>query len=117
MQYSAVLIIPAALKTQADTVGAAMGWGPVSYTIPLGDGETVTHYAARADVSGQFVRWVKGLDPLPDAAFQPIIEALVADFRPDPTYEGDDPPPVLWGRAHLDAVLADQGLAAVPLQP
>lgn len=110
MQYSAVLIIPAALKTQADTVGAAMGWGPVSYTIPLGDGETVTHYAARADVSGQFVRWVKGLDPLPDESFQPVIDALIADFSPDPTYAFDESPPVLWGREHLDAVLSELGL-------
>ena len=114
MLHSAVLIIPAAMKAQADAVGAALGWGPVSFTIPLGDGEDVTHYGARADVSAQFVRWVKGLDPLPDAAFQPVIEALVADFRPDPTYEGDDPPPVLWGRAHLDAVLDATGWGPPP---
>ena len=113
MRYSAVLIVPAEMKPQADALGAAMGWGPVSYTIPLGAEEAVTHYGARADVSGQFVRWVKGLDPLPDAAFQPVIDALVADFRPDPTYAGDDPPPVLWGRAHLDAVLADKGLVVM----
>ncbi|MCC5983436.1 MAG: hypothetical protein JJU42_03620 [Rhodobacteraceae bacterium] len=116
MTYSAVLIVPAATKSAADAVGAAMGWGPVSYTIPLGDSDAVTHYAARADVSEQFVRWVKGLDPLPDPAFQPVINALIVDFSPDPTHEGDDPPPVLWGRAHLDAVLVAQGLAAFPLQ-
>jgi hypothetical protein len=27
MRYSAVLIVPADLKPQADTLGAAMGWG------------------------------------------------------------------------------------------
>lgn len=110
---SAVLIIPAVLKAQADAVGEAMGWGPVSYTIPLsGDAETVTHYGARPDVSEQFIRWVRGVDPLPEGmeAAQPVIDALFADFSPDPTHEGDDPPPALWGRAHLDAVLAAQGL-------
>ena len=110
MQYSAVLIIPAHLKTQADAVGAAMLWGDVSYTIPLSDDPEsmeVTHWAARADVSEQFIRWVRGLDPLPDPAFQPVIDALVADFSPDPA---DAEKPTLWGREHLDAVLADQKL-------
>ena len=113
MQHSAVLIIPAALKPAADAVGAAMGWGPVSYTIPLSDdGEAVTHWGARADVSLPFLRWVRGLEPLPEGMehAQPVIDALIADFSPDPTHEGDDPPPVLWGRAHLDAVLAAHGL-------
>ena len=116
-QHSAILIIPAALKPQADAVGQAMDWGEISYTIKLTDdpetGE-VTHYASRADVSGQFVRWIKGVDPLSDPAAQPVIDALIADFSPDPTYEGDEPPPVLWGREHLDAVLLDQGLQLVP---
>ena len=114
MQHSAVLIIPADLKAQADAVGAAMGWGGESYTIPLGDGESVTHYGARADVGEQFIRWVRGLEPLLEGmdSAQPVIDALIADFRPDPTYEGEDPPPVLWGRAHLDAVLGALGLMA-----
>ena len=114
--HSAVLIIPAALKPQADAVGQAMGWGEVSYTIALtNDPETgeVTHYAARADVSEQFIRWVKGVDPLPDPSLQPVIDALITDFSPDPTYEGDEPPPVLWGREHLDAALAHMGLQLV----
>lgn len=108
MRFSAVLLIPAAMKSQADALGETMGWGPVSYTIPLGDGETITHYAVRADVSAQFIRWVRGLDPLPDPAAQPVIEALIADFSPDP----DNPDaPALWGRAHLDAVMAAMALA------
>lgn len=113
MQCSAVLIIPAAFKSQENAVGEAMGWGSVSYTIPLGDGEAVTHYACRADVSHQFIRWVRGLETLPDETFQPVIDALIADFSPDPTYAGDEPPPVLWGREHLDAVLAEQGLVVM----
>lgn len=111
MQHSAVLIIPAALKTQADAVGQAMGWGPVTFTLPLGDGESVTHWGARADVGAQFIRWVRGIDTLPEGmeSAQPVIDTMTADFRPDPTHAGDDPPPVLWGRAHLEAMLAAQG--------
>lgn len=87
MQYSAVLIIPAPMKAQADAVGVAMGWGPESYTTPLGNDDIVTHYAARVDVREQFLGWVRGLEPLPDAAFQPVIDALIADFSPDPDDE------------------------------
>lgn len=122
MLYSAVLIIPAHLKPEADAVGAAMGWGMTSYTIPLGDGEQITHFGLRADVDAQFIRWINELDPLPEncADFAaPVIAALIADFSPDPTVapelelgEGadEDAPSILWGRAHLDAVLAAHGL-------
>jgi len=111
--YSAVLIIPADLKPQADAVGAAMGWGPESYTIPLPNAKNPTHYALRADVDAQFIRWIKGIDPLPDPSAAPILDALIADFSPDPTVEhgeGDEVPPTLWGRAHLDAVITAHGL-------
>lgn len=112
MDYSAVLIIPATLRAQADAIGAAMGWGDVSYTIPLapqGDTEP-THYGARADVSAQFMRWVRGLDPLPDPAFQSVIDALIADFSPNPDAGGA---PRLYGRQHLDAVLSEHGLTII----
>lgn len=109
MEYSAVLILPAALKDAGDAVAQAMGWGHVAYTIPLSNdgGETVTHYAGRADVSEQFVRWIKGDDPLPDPSIAPVIDALIWDFSPDPS---DEESPRLWGRDHLDAVLAAQGM-------
>ncbi len=113
MHYSAVLIIPAAMKSAADAVGEAMGWGPVSYTIPLGVDESVTHYAARADVSAQFIGWVRGHEPLPDPAAQPVIDALIADFAPDPDNPDDADAPALWGRAHLEAVVAERGLRFV----
>lgn len=105
--YSAVLIIPAELKAQADAVGKAMGWGPVSYTIPLPDAENLTHYGLRADVDIQFIRWIRGQDPLPkeldNPAIGPVLEALIADFSPDPD---DEESSTLWGREHLEAVVA-----------
>lgn len=117
MRYSAVLIVPADLKPQADTLGAAMGWGAESYTIPIiASGEVPTHYALRADVKEQFVRWIKGLDPLPVEGAEQVIQALIWDFSPDPTIdvpEDDETytaPPVLWGRKHLDAVIKREGL-------
>jgi hypothetical protein len=107
MKYSAVLIIPAALKPAADAVGEAMDWGPENYTIPLGDGETVTHYGCRANADDQFVAWITGAEPLPDPSAQPVVDALIWDFSPPPT---DPEGPTLWGRAHLDAVLAARDL-------
>ena len=98
---SAVLIIPAALLSQANAVGAAMGWGPESYVIPLSeDGETVTHWGLRADVDEQFVRWIAGVDPLPNPAAQPVVDALIADFSASE-----------WGEAHLLRVLSENDLA------
>jgi hypothetical protein len=114
--HSAVLIVPAHLREQANNVAEVMGWGPSNYNIPIPDAENPTHYALRADVTEQFVRWIKGLDPLPVAGAEPVMEALIWDFSPDPTIEApeDDEtysaPPVLWGRKHLDAVIAAHGL-------
>jgi hypothetical protein len=110
MEYSAVLILPVALKDAGDAVAQAMGWGQIAYTIPLGADETVTHYACRADVSEQFTRWIRGDDPLPDPSIAPVVNALIWDFSPDPA---DPESPLLWGRDHLDAVLAVQGLVQV----
>jgi hypothetical protein len=101
--YSAVLVIPADLKPQADAVGEAMGWGPCNYSIPIPDESRPTHYALRADVGLDFVRLIKGQDPLPDPALQVVIDALIADFSPDPD---DADKPALWGREHLDHVIA-----------
>jgi hypothetical protein len=101
--HSAVLIIPAALKPAADAIGAAMGWGPTSYTVPLSaDGETVTHYAARADVTDSFVNWITGSEPLPSNIAEhaaPVLAALITDFSQ-----------TQWGREHFDSVLAQHNM-------
>ncbi len=126
MLHSAVLIIPAALKAQADQLGAVMGWGDVSYTIALtSDADEITHFAARADVTVGFIEAFHALksgtmpdDPGPTlaallqipAAFRDqVIAALHADFADDPAAE-EHARHSLWGRAHLDAVLATQEL-------
>lgn len=114
MRYSCVLIVPADKKVAADLVAAEMGWGPESYTIPLGAGGIITHYGARVDVSDEFVGWIKGSAPLPAAVADmaaPVISALIVDFSPDPTSEAEYPQSALWGRAHLQAVIARHGLA------
>lgn len=107
--HSAVLIIPAAMLAQANALGESMGWGPESYTVPLStDGETVTHYGCRADVGSLFVEWINGTTPLPDPAAQPIVDALIWSFSPDPMAPDA---PVLWGREHFDATMAQHGMA------
>lgn len=113
--YSAVLILPMALKDAGDQIGAAMGWGPVSYTIPLisEDASEATHVGLRADVQPSFIDMIEaarqGVYPeaLPEAALRPVIEALIADFSPDPSAPEK---PVLWGAEHLEAVCASHGL-------
>ncbi|UOK71719.1 hypothetical protein [Ancylobacter polymorphus] len=113
--HSAVLILPMALKDAGDQIGAAMGWGPVSYTIPLaaGDETDATHIGLRADVWPAFIDMIaaarQGVYPeaLPEAVLRPVIEALIADFSPDPSAPEM---PILWGSDHLNAVCAANGL-------
>jgi len=112
MMRSAVLIIPATMRDAANDLAAAMGWGDENYTIPLsGDGETVTHFAARADVGDEFVAMLRGeVEPPAGIAemAQPVIAALSVHFSPDPD-NGESLP--LWGREHLHVALASAGLA------
>lgn len=112
--HSAVLILPMALKNAGDQIGAAMGWGPVSYSIPLAaDGASeATHIGLRADAQPAFIQMIEAAqqgvypDALPEAVLRPVIEALIADFSPDPS---DPEKPVLWGADHLEAVCAAHG--------
>ena len=113
--HSAVLILPMALKNAGDQIGAAMGWGPVSYSIPLAseDATEPTHIGLRADVQPSFVDMIAAAkdghypDALPERLLGPVIASLIADFSPDPS---DPEKPVLWGADHLEAVCAANGL-------
>lgn len=113
--HSAVLILPMALKDAGDQIGAAMGWGSVSYSIPLAaqDASEATHIGLRADVHLSFIEMIvaagQGVypDAVPEAVLRPVIEALIADFSPDPS---DPEKPVLWGADHLVAVCASHGM-------
>jgi hypothetical protein len=116
--HSAVMILPMPLAAAGNMLAEAMGWGPNSYTIPLvAEGsETATHMGLRADVSASFIEMIgdarRGVYPpgLPEAALRPVIEALVADFSPDPASPDR---PALWGADHLDAVCAAHVLSTL----
>lgn len=105
--HSAVLILPMALKEAGDQIGAAMGWGPESYTIPLAaDGASeATYIGLRADVQPSFIQMIEdaksGQYPImvPENILQPVIEALIVDFSQS-----------LWGAEHFDSVCIDHGL-------
>jgi hypothetical protein len=113
--HSAVLILPMALKDAGDQIGAAMGWGPVSYSIPLAANEASepTHIGLRADAHTTFIDMIEAArqgsypDGMPEALLRPVIEALIADFSPDPS---DPEKPVLWGADHLDDVLSKNNM-------
>ncbi len=100
---SAVLILPADLKSQGNAIGEAMGWGPESYTIPLsGNQIDITHYGLRANVDDQFIRWITGIDPLPIQGADAVLASLIYDFS------GIEHS--LWGREHLDYVCSNHNL-------
>lgn len=102
--HSAVLILPVHLREQGDQVGEIMGWGPVSYTIPLSeDNMTITHYGLRADVSEQFMDWIVTQTNLPNIPnLSTVLDNLIYDFS------GVDHN--LWGRDHLDHVCTHNNL-------
>lgn len=112
---STVLIIPAALVTQARAVADWMGWGSGNYSVELtNDGTTVTHYGLHTPTSDQFEGWIKGTEPLPDMSIEGddtgynaitknLIDNLIASFRTD-----------VKNREHFDAVLEANGLAPMP---
>ena len=107
--HSAVLILPIELKRAGDQIGELMGWGPVSYTIPLmleGANEP-THVGLRADVNGEFIDMVYSaklghyVSVLPADLINQVMNDLIVDFSPNPLGDQDH---VLWGAEHFDAV-------------
>lgn len=54
MAWSTVLIIPAALLDKANLLGAALGYGPESYTVPIPSDGEATHYGAHTLASAEF---------------------------------------------------------------
>lgn len=56
MAYSTVIIVEAAHREAANAMGAALGYGPGTYTVPLSDdGETITHFGAHAVTSADYI--------------------------------------------------------------
>jgi hypothetical protein len=106
VMHSAVLIISTEIKSQGNEMGEIMGWGPESFTIPLSDNElSISHYALRADVDDQFVRWITGIDPLPLSEAQTVLASLIYDFS------GTEHN--LWGRDHLEWVCNQHNLTII----
>lgn len=106
MNWSTVLIIPAALRDAGNQVAEAMGWGTGNYSVPLSPAgsEPATHYGLHAWASEQFKAWVEGTEPLPEGmeAAQPVIDALIYSFRAD-----------LMNAEHFDTVAAANNLQRV----
>jgi hypothetical protein len=117
MLYSAVLIVPDALRSKANLLGAALGWGPESYTVSLHNAATLalTHHGARADVTETFVDLIAAAETgnlpavnwaaqgLSAADVTAVLAALFVDLSPDPAHPDV---PVLWGAGHFDPVIA-----------
>lgn len=102
---SLAMLIPAALLTEANALGDALGYGPENFTILCGDGETVTHYAGYLANADGFIAVLTAAaggdlpDGVPPDVVAPVLSALVTDAT-----ESDD----TYG--HMTAVLEAQGL-------
>ena len=117
--YSVVLIVPAALQQAANRVSWALGFQgetDETYAVPLGVGQTVTHYGAHTFADEPFIEMLTGaaqgqLPPiswgdygLTLADVQAVISGLIATIKP----AGEMPP-----RAHFDQTVAGAGLSIV----
>jgi hypothetical protein len=58
--HSTVLIVPAEFLDDANRLGNALGYGPESYTVPLGNDGEVTHYGSHTWASDEFFLVVQG---------------------------------------------------------
>ena len=56
--HSTVLIIPAALKADANLLGAALGYGPESYTVPIPSDGKPTHWGGHVWASAEFFKLI-----------------------------------------------------------
>ncbi|MGX9855760.1 hypothetical protein ACR03S_10025 [Limimaricola variabilis] len=63
--FSAILIVPADLLGKANALGAALGHGPDSYTVPLGADDAVTHYGSRSRVLPIFIATLAAAGAVP----------------------------------------------------
>lgn len=97
---SLAMLIPAALLTEANALGDALGYGPENFTIPCGDGETVTHYAGYLANADAFVAVLEAAAQgnLPDGIVPEQVASVLAALITDAT-ESDD----TYG--HMTAVL------------
>lgn len=127
---SAVLIIPAALRSAANALGAAMGWGPENYTVPLSaSGEApATHWLCRTDVTLDFQATLlaagydlarAGLDAGQIAEVQAALDAMEAPPAIPPGAGAViialdmDLSDTLWGADHAEAVLTARGVRRI----
>lgn len=126
MTISAFLIIPVALRSAANAVGAFMGWGPENYTVPLSrDSLTVSHYACRTDVTPEFLATLlaagydlarAGMTVDEIATVQAVLDALPSAPVIPPGAAGVlgaldvDLSATLWGIDHARAALAARNL-------
>ena len=83
--YSAVLVVPAALLAEGNAIGEALGWGPGNFSVPLSTNglEPATHYGLHAQAQQNFVDMFTGAaqgvvpDGLDPAAL-PVIGAMAS---------------------------------------
>jgi hypothetical protein len=105
-----VLIIPADLKDKANALGAAMGWGPESYSVPLSpDGaDPATYHGLNLAEAGD--------------AFLAMLAAAGNGEMPQELIDGGYPPQdfaavmaglIVRAGVPFDTALGDAGLARI----
>ncbi|OYW56764.1 MAG: hypothetical protein B7Y80_01390 [Hyphomicrobium sp. 32-62-53] len=108
---SAILVVPVDLRERANFLALCLGWGPDSYSVPLTiDGETISHFACRADVTESFLAMISDASngifpsiPMTPQEISAVVVGLLSDFAAPGQYES--------ARSHFEAAIARHGLA------
>jgi hypothetical protein len=124
--HSTVMIIPANLRDDADLLAVALGHaapGDRSYTIPLGAGDTVTHWGLHTWADDDFLADLGEaaggeLPPVKWSDFgltKARVTAVAAGLEVSAPGSGIDPEGAAhpWPADHMAAVLAALGLKRI----
>lgn len=109
MRYSAVFLLPAALRAQGNAFAYALGLQDDpddpsgTFSVPLSsDGVTITHWGTRFDMSDELDAMLKA----EQENAGPLFQALIYEVRDD-----------IHDLAHFNAVLAAHGLSRIAYEP
>lgn len=110
--YSVVLLIPAAVQAQADTLAAGLGHGPDNFSVPLSanGAEPATWYGCRAQTQQSFIDMLTAAEggtlPVINGMTPQEVGAVLVQLQADVSTSED-------GYTHFQRVIGEKNLKRV----
>jgi len=114
--YSVVMLVPAAIQSEANRLAAGLGHGPSNFSVGLSASgqEPPTHYGCRTQAQQSFVDLLAGMGqgefPPIEGADPQVIGAILASLIIDIS-ENED------GFSHFNRVIEANGLTRFEVEP